>query len=226
MPGYLQSEMCKQYRKVFAEQRKKNLIHLREDIAKMSLTSFAADIGIAKGNISSIESGDRDLSVGNIQSYKTYFKENHDLDISADYLMGYTDIIENKSARIAQDLKLSNEALLFLQDMDEHNSELFNRLAKEGLLNFIISSLWLYAVNCSHIEIQIKNYATGNNEVIKDPLETESLYREKTLDDLRLVLKSVGKIYEKDRDTAMNRQIEILELKNQILQKEMDSLKK
>ena len=71
MAGYLQSEMQKHYRENCGTQRKRNLIHLREDIADMSLTSFAADIGIAKGNISAIESGERDLSVGNIQSYKT-----------------------------------------------------------------------------------------------------------------------------------------------------------
>lgn len=221
MAGYLQSEMCKHYRENFFIQRKKNLIHLREDIAKMSLTSFAADIGIAKGNISSVESGDRDLSVGNIQSYKTYFKENHNLDISVDYLMGYTDIIENKSASISKDLRLSNESLDFLRNMNESYNELFNRLAKEGLSNRILSSLWLYAYNCSHIEIRIKNlFLDGDDEVIKST-DAAILYKEKTLDMFRMILDDIGRMYEKDRDRLAENKIRELEIENEKLKKEI-----
>ena len=225
MAGYLQSEMQKHYRENCGTQRKRNLIHLREDIADMSLTSFAADIGIAKGNISAIESGERDLSVGNIQSYKTYFKEYHDLDISVDYLMGYTDIIENKSASIAKDLRLSDETLSFLSNMEEHTNELLNRLAKEKLLDYIFSLLWMYAFNCSHIEIKIKNYAIGSEEVIKDQSEAEALYREKTLDGFRTLIKLVGNLYEKDRNEAIERQIKILELENEKLKIEHQLMK-
>ena len=226
MAGYLQSEMQKQYRENCVTQRKKNLIHLREDIANMSLTSFAIDIGIAKGNISAIESGERNLSVGNIQSYKTYFKEYHDLDISVDYLMGYTDIIENKSAGIAKDLRLSDEALSFLVSMDDYHNDLFNRLAADGLLDHIINALWLYAYNCSHIQISIRNYIFDDVEVIDDPLDTEILYREKTLDLFRILLKRVGELYAKDRDIAIQRNIDTLRLQNELLCQGKDNSKK
>lgn len=226
MPGYLQSEMSKNYRDNCGTQRRKNLIHLRQDVAGMSLTAFAADIGIAKGNVSSIESCDRDLSVGNIQSYKTYFKEYHDLDVSADYLMGYTDIIQNKSASIAKDLRLSDEALSFLVSMDDYHNDLFNRLAADGLLDHIMNALWLYAYNCSHIQISIKNYIFDDVEVIDDPLDAEILYREKTLDLFRILLKRVGELYAKDRDIAIQRNIDTLKLQTELLRQGKDNPKK
>ena len=79
--------------------------------------------------------------------------------------------------------------------MEEHTNELLNRLAKEKLLDYIFSLLWTYAFNCSHIEIKIKNYAIGSEEVIKDQSEAEALYREKTLDGFRTLIKLVGNLY-------------------------------
>lgn len=88
--SYTADTLKRSYQKNHSEQRKKNLLKLRESIAKMSLTEFSKEIGIQKSNLSFLENGDRDLSLFNIQAYKTYFHEKHSLDISADYLLGYT----------------------------------------------------------------------------------------------------------------------------------------
>lgn len=87
---YSADTLKKAYQNKYSEQRKKNLIVLREDIAKMSLTEFSKQTGIQKSNLSAIENGDRELSLFNIQVYKTFFSDRYDLDISTDYLLGYS----------------------------------------------------------------------------------------------------------------------------------------
>lgn len=88
--GYTADGLKKEYKKNYHEQHKKNLIRLREEIAKMSLTEFSKNLGIQKANLSSLEHGDRDLSLFNIQAYKKFFLEKYNIDISTDYLLGYT----------------------------------------------------------------------------------------------------------------------------------------
>lgn len=88
--AYNADTLKKQYQNNYQIQRIANLIELREKIAKLSLTEFSKQIGIQKSNLSSIENGDRDLSLFNIQAYKTFFHEKYNLDISTDYLLGYS----------------------------------------------------------------------------------------------------------------------------------------
>ena len=88
--AYNADTLKKQYQNNYQIQRIANLIELREKIAKLSLTEFSKQIGIQKSNLSSIENGDRDLSLFNIQAYKTFFHEKYTLEISTDYLLGYS----------------------------------------------------------------------------------------------------------------------------------------
>lgn len=87
---YNADSLKKTYEAYYKKQRIANLIELREEIANLSLTDFSKQIGIQKSNLSSLEKGDRDLSLFNIQAYKTFFREKYNLDISADYLLGYS----------------------------------------------------------------------------------------------------------------------------------------
>lgn len=217
MSGYLQSSMSKDYQKKYGDQRKKNLVYLREQVANMSLSRFAADIGIAKGNISGIENCERNLSAGNIQSYKKYFSEKHNLEVSVDFILGYTDIVENKSASLAEDLGLTKESLDFIIDMSEEKKELFNRLCSSGIANHVLNVFFLYAYGCSYNEITIKHNNTGSVETISDPSEATSIYREKIVDDLRVDLKAIGKLYEKDRKKMIEQKIETLKTEISLL---------
>ena len=87
---YNADSLKKTYEAHYKKQRIANLIELREEIANLSLTDFSKQIGIQKSNLSFLEKGDRDLSLFNIQAYKTFFREKYNLDISADYLLGYS----------------------------------------------------------------------------------------------------------------------------------------
>lgn len=88
--SYNADTLKKAYQNKYSEQRKKNLIGLRENIAHMTLTEFSKQTGIQKSNLSALENGDRDLSLFNIQVYKTFFAQKYNLDISTDYLLGYS----------------------------------------------------------------------------------------------------------------------------------------
>lgn len=50
-----------------------------------------------------------------IRAYKTYFLEKHNLNISTDYLLGYTSVIENEKMNISDDLGLSGESIEILK---------------------------------------------------------------------------------------------------------------
>lgn len=113
--GYNADTLKKRYQKDCLEQRKENLLRLREEIAGLSPTEFSNQIGIQKTNLSSLEHGDRDLSLFNIQAYKTYFLENHSLNISVDYLLGYTSVIENGNLSVSNDLGLRGKSIEVLK---------------------------------------------------------------------------------------------------------------
>lgn len=145
--GYRQIKMRDNYRKQYSSQRNKNLVHLRFDIAKMNLSEFANRIGIVKSNLSEIEDGKRDLSIGNIHSYRTYFKDKHNLIVSTDYLLGYTDIIENKSVEIEDDLKLTGKSFYFIRDMADKQKNIFNKVVENCSVDHIINALILCYCN-------------------------------------------------------------------------------
>ena len=87
------------------------------------------------------------------------------------------------------------------------------------------SNWWKILILIVVIAAAVKNYAIGSEEVIKDQSEAEALYREKTLDGFRTLIKLVGNLYEKDRNEAIERQIKILELENEKLKIEHQLMK-
>lgn len=116
---YNADALKKQYQKACLEQRKKNLIRLREEIAELSQTEFSKQTGIQKPNLSCLESGDRDMSLFNIQVYKTYFFENYNLNVSTDYLLGYTSVISNTEMNTSNELGLSGKSIEVLKSWNE-----------------------------------------------------------------------------------------------------------
>ena len=112
---YNANTLKKQYEEACSKQRRKNLIELREKVAKLSQTEFSRQTGIQKSNLSNLENGDRDLSLFNIQVYKTYFLEKYNLNVSTDYLLGYTSAISNTDMDISNDLGLSGNSIEVLK---------------------------------------------------------------------------------------------------------------
>lgn len=217
--GYSQIKMRDNYRKQYSSQRNKNLVHLRFDIAKMNLSEFASKIGIVKSNLSEIEDGKRDLSIGNIHSYRTYFKDNHNFIVSTDYLLGYTDIIENQSLNVAKDLGLSNDAVIAFRNMPDEEHDVLNKLTSEkGMLEFLLSVMWMYANNSSFIDIKITNRITDSTETIKDITEIDQIMKARAIDSFSgIILPFIKKAYKDSINAAAENKIKMLELENKIL---------
>lgn len=78
------SEQSKNDYKKYLAQRKMNLIRLREKITNMNQAAFAKDIDITAKDISTIENGEKNLSLFHIQAYRKYFMENYNLNVSVD----------------------------------------------------------------------------------------------------------------------------------------------
>ena len=137
------SEQSKNDYKKYLTQRKVNLIRLREKIANMNQAAFAKDIDITAKDISTIENGEKNLSLFHIQAYRKYFMENYNLNVSVDYLLGYTDVIENRSMNIGNELGLTGESIEMLKLMNDKKNNLYKENKKNLLmLNFILSSFY------------------------------------------------------------------------------------
>lgn len=225
--GYSQIKMRDDYRKEYSAQRRKNLIHLRSDIAKMNLSDFANNIGIVKSNLSEIEDGKRDLSIGNIHSYRTFFKEKYNLTVSIDYLLGYTDVIINQIADIASDFGLSNDSIEVLRNMPDTEIDMFNKLAAEnGMLNLLLSELWIYAHNSSFVNIKITNHITDSVENITDLEEIDSIMKARVIDTFSsIIIPYVKRVYRESVSNAANNKIELLKAKNELLSLEKQQIK-
>lgn len=225
--GYSQLKMKDEYRKKYSLQRKKNLIHLRFDIANLKLSEFASRIGIVKSNLSEIEDGKRDLSIGNIQSYKTYFKDNHNLIVSADYLLGYTDVIENQKMNIALDFGLSNNSIEVLRNMSDTELDMFNKLsAEDGMINLLLNELWIYAHNSSFVDIKITNHITDSVESINDLEEIDSIMRARVIDTFgSIVVPYAKRVYRESVSDTANNKIALLKAQNELLSLEKQRMK-
>lgn len=225
--GYSQIKMRDDYRKEYSAQRRKNLIHLRSDIAKMNLSDFANNIGIVKSNLSEIEDGKRDLSIGNIHSYRTFFKEKYNLTVSIDYLLGYTDVIINQIADIASDFGLSNDSIEVLRNMPDTEIDMFNKLAAEnGMLNLLLSELWIYAHNSSFVNIKITNHITDSVENITDLEEIDSIMKARVIDTFSsIIIPYVKRVYRESVSNAANNKIDLLKAKNELLCLEKQQIK-
>ena len=125
------SEQSKNDYKKYLTQRKVNLIRLREKIANMNQAAFAKDIDITAKDISTIENGEKNLSLFHIQAYRKYFMENYNLNVSVDYLLGYTDVIENRSMNIGNELGLTGESIEMLKLMNDKKNNLYKENKKK-----------------------------------------------------------------------------------------------
>ena len=135
--SYNANTLKKAYQNKYSEQRKKNLIGLRENIAHMTLTEFSKQTGIQKSNLSALENGDRDLSLFNIQVYKTFFSQRYNLDISTDYLLGYSNnkYADENYQMITRTTGLTDESINTLKEI--HNGNMADILS--DTLNYLIS---------------------------------------------------------------------------------------
>lgn len=230
---YNADALKRQYRKECLEQRNKNLKKLREEIAKMSSTKFSDQIGMKTSNLSRLENGDANLSLPNIHAYKTYFKENFDLNVSTDFLMGYTDVIENQKMDIAKDLGLSDDSISVLKKMSIECHDTLNKLTSEnGLFELLLTELWLYAHNSTFTNISIKNLITESVENITDERDVDIMMKFKAIDTFNIVLYFIKKAFRDSVLQAADNLLELLNAKEEIykakkeiyrLQKEIDS---
>ena len=204
------------------------MINLRSDVAKMNLSEFANEIGIVKSNLSEIEDGKRDLSIGNIHSYRTFFKGKYNLTVSVDYLLGYTDVIINQIADIASDFGLSSDSIEVLRNMSDTDLDMFNKLASEtGMINLLLSELWIYAHNSSFVNIKITNHITDSVENITDLEEIDSIMKARVIDTFSsIIIPYAKRVYRDSVSDAANNKIELLKAKNELLSLEKQRRKK
>lgn len=118
----------KEYKKDTDALRAGNLRNLRENIAKLSLSDFSRQTGMTKSDISHLENGEKTLSLTHMLTYKKYFSENHRINLSMDYLMGFTDIMENNNMNYQKEIGLSNDSLECLKYLKEHSAK-YNALS-------------------------------------------------------------------------------------------------
>lgn len=128
--AYTSDALKKEYKKETNTQRKKNLRKIREDIAKLSLSDFARETGITKNDLSMLENGDKLLSLFHIQAYKKFFLENHKINLSVDFIMGFTDIMENNNLNYQKQIGLSSDAIETLIEINKDHkiSGVINKL--------------------------------------------------------------------------------------------------
>lgn len=147
----------KQYQKKCKEQRIKNLLRLREEIAGLSQTEFCKQTGFQKSNLSSIEKGDRDLSLFVIQTYKTYFLENYNLDISTDFLLGYTSVMENEKLNVSDELGLTGKSIEVLKSWKQYKNNPMELVASYGVSDLDTLNLLLE----DYYDLQEKSHKDG-----------------------------------------------------------------
>lgn len=168
------SQLKKEYEKNCREQRIKNLKHLRENIAKISASDFCKELGIPKSNFSDIENGKegRNLSLYNIQAYKTYFKEKHSLDISTDFLLGYTDILTTDSniQMIHKETGLSEASICKITKFSDEQKKVLDMIIKHNrFMEFILRTQnYLHSANTP---------ITIINEITSEEADEDEFYK-------------------------------------------------
>lgn len=155
---YSADTLKKQYEKKYKEQRIENLLRLREEIAGLSATEFHKQTGIQKSNLSSLECGDRDLSLFNIQAYKTYFSEKHNLNVSTDYLLGYTSAMENETLNISDELGLTGKSIEVLKEWKRYKNNPMKHIVAYGVSDLDTLNLLLE----DYYDLQAKHRKKGN----------------------------------------------------------------
>lgn len=156
--AYNADMLKKQYQKKCEKQRIENLLRLRIEIAGLSATEFCKQTGLQKPNLSSIEKGDRDLSLFIIQTYKTYFLENHNLNISTDFLLGYTSVMENEKLSVSDELGLSGKSIEVLKSWKHYKDNPKKLIVSYGVSDLDTLNLLLE----DYYDLQEKHRKNGN----------------------------------------------------------------
>lgn len=158
--SYNADTLKKAYQNKYSEQRKKNLIGLRENIAHMTLTEFSKQTGIQKSNLSALENGDRDLSLFNIQVYKTFFAQKYNLDISTDYLLGYSNnkYADENYQMITRITGLTDESIDCLKTLKFDDDKL-------KLLNLLIGNYELFSELLQNLDVMFFQKKTMESNI-------------------------------------------------------------
>lgn len=149
--SYTSYSLKKEYRDKTNIQRSKNLKRIREDIAKLSLSDLAKKTGITKNDLSMIENGDKLLSLFHILAYKKFFFENYKMNLSVDFIMGFTDILENVNLNYQNETGLSNNAIETLRTLKISHVNLLDvvnvLLAKQDKIIPLLSNIRIIISN-------------------------------------------------------------------------------
>ncbi len=226
---YSSDQIKKTYSAQCSKQRISNLIKLRKEIAHKTQAEFIKETGFTKNDISTLESGDKNLSLYHIHAYKTYFIENFNLDVSVDFLMGYTDVMENQTMNIANDLGLSADTITVLKNLSEIKRDVLHRLcAENNLLELLLGELWLYANTSTFADIQINEHITGTKKHITDKREVDAILRFKAVDSFDMILRFIKESFSASVSQAAQNTIDLLEerIRIQSLEEQLNQIKK
>ncbi|MCC8044018.1 MAG: helix-turn-helix domain-containing protein [Clostridiales bacterium] len=198
---YNSDALKKYYHSNYLKQRTKNLVYLREEIAHLTQAQFIKEVGFTKSDISNLESGDKDLSLFHMQAYRCYFESKYGIEVSVDYLMGYTGIITNDNAKTERVYGLSEQAVENLKNYNKEWKRLLNHLMTapappdtycDTLLKFLIQTISKYGMIDDMIYYEKHETETPNiyrklsgvdNNSVKDYLASESF--KKVLQEVR-----------------------------------------
>lgn len=112
-------KLKQEYKKETEKTRTKNLKKIREEVSGLSLSEFAKITGMTKNDVSCYESGSKTLSLFATLAYKKYFFEYHNINLSSDFLMGFTDIMENDGMDFQKKIGLSDKSMEIIKRLRE-----------------------------------------------------------------------------------------------------------
>lgn len=134
------------YKTKYTKSRSRNLIYLREEIAKLSLTDFSKKLKIPKGNLSFMESGERTPSISNIHSYKEYFLINHNIDVSCDFILGYSNSMTIENPIYPK--TLTPKSISTIENLDNESIIVLNKaLCHKSIKEFLLSLSYFYKIS-------------------------------------------------------------------------------
>ena len=141
----------KEHKENVSMQRAINLKKLREEISQITLNDFSKETGLTKNDISCFENGTKTLSLAAQLTYKKYYNIKHNINLSMDYIMGFTDIMENENLNYQKEIGLSNDSLKCLKYLKEHSTK-YNALST---LDYLMQERERFRLLLNNIQIVI-----------------------------------------------------------------------
>ena len=162
------NDLKAQYKDIYSVERGNNLKRLRETITRLSHTEFSKEMGFTKSDLSNLEKGDKNLSLFHILAYKEYFHINYGVDISVDYLMGYTSIITNDNMKTEKQIGLSDKAVVKLKGLDTYSKKILNDFIVNKNFEFLLLAMREY-ISLQNCKVSITDIMTGENQIVSNP---------------------------------------------------------